>query len=1103
LFKVKSWLLGLKSLTERFFSLKFVLKISELVNGFSDIAKIIKKKERNMRIKTFGLSLVSIIVLSLYAYADIKGELLSNAFLGAELNVNNKSEPDSLNCRFIGNWPFSYARAVSYDNVRRLVFLGSGGGVYILNVLNPQKPLVVSEAIHTRGIVYGLFYLNNRLYIADGVVGLEIWDVTNPSAPTKLGAYNTPGHACAVYVLDNYAYVADASSGLRIINISDLSSPTEIGYYDTPGSAYGVYIIGNYAYVADRDSGLRVIDISDPSSPTEIGYYDTPGSAYDVYVTGDYAYVADGDSGLRVIDISDPSSPTEIGYYDTPGSAYGVYVLENHVYVADYGENLRIIDISDPSLPTEIGYYDTWGFTYDVYVVDGYAYIADHYNGLRIINVSTPSSPNEVGFYKTPGVVRDIYVSGSHAYLVGDLGLYIINVSNPSLPWIVGYYEGGAGLGVHVIDNYAYVAVYDGLKIINISNPQSPYEVGFCSTPGGALGVYVSGGYAYVAAGYYGVRIIKVSNPSSPTEVGFYDTPGMANGVYVSGDYAYVADMVSGLRVIRVSSPSSPTEVGYYDTPGWARGVYVSGNYAYVADGLRGLRVVDVTYPPSPVEIGYYDTPGHAYDVYVLGNYAYVADGNGGIRIINISNPFSPHEVGYYNTPADAYGVCGFGNYVFVANTNAGLQVYYALITIPSWVQEISISTQVLGKYVKDGGALVSTGSTLFAFRGNKSNEFYEYAPLRNFWSCKESIPFGYKPGTTTINSKKVSKGAALCYDGDSLIYATKGNGTYEFWKYDILNDTWILLPYVPTIKGLKGGTSIAYHDGYVYLLAGGQKQAEHNFFFRYSVSGDSWEVLTKPQVGAKDWKDGSAIVAYGNKIYAMKGGDKPNYFLTYDITQGSWNIGSYETLTTFDSIWTGTKWATKALYVKDGGALAKAGDALYAIKGGGVNTFYKYTPTTKWVQLVRDTIPRLHKKSVPKTGAALAYLEPYLYLLKGNNTPEFWRYGVGGKIASVKPSEITSVMTEKTASKVLAKVDVVPNPLTGSTTVRYVVPTTGKVSLKLYDASGRVVSTIYDGHQESGVYSLSLNASTLARGVYFLRYETQTDRLEVKLIVE
>jgi hypothetical protein len=197
------------------------------------------------------------------------------------------------------------------------------------------------------------------------------------------------------------------------------------------------------------------------------------------------------------------------------------------------------------------------------------------------------------------------------------------------------------------------------------------------------------------------------------------------------------------------------------------------------------------------------------------------------------------------------------------------------------------------GKYVKDGGALVATNNVLFAFPGNKSCRFFKYTPGTG-WAEVESIPYAYKykPGqpidSTTVNKKKVAKGASLCWDGENFIYATKGNGTYEFWKYDILNDTWILLPYVPTTKGLKGGTSIAYDDGYVYLLAGGQKQATHEFFFRYSVTDNTWQTLAKPVIGVKDWKDGSAIAAYGNKVYAMKGGDKPNYFLTYDITQGS-----------------------------------------------------------------------------------------------------------------------------------------------------------------------------------------------------------------------
>src|SRR5687767_8751998 len=65
-----------------------------------------------------------------------------------------------------------------------------------------------------------------------------------------------------------------------------------------------------------------------------------------------------------------------------------------------------------------------------------------------------------------------------------------------------------------------------------------------------------------------------------PQRVGGYDTSGTAVGVAVSGNYAYVADYTAGLQVIDVSNPASPQRVGGYDTSGLASGVAVSGNYA-------------------------------------------------------------------------------------------------------------------------------------------------------------------------------------------------------------------------------------------------------------------------------------------------------------------------------------------------------------------------------------------------------------------------------------------------------------------------------------------------------------------------------------------
>ena len=105
-----------------------------------------------------------------------------------------------------------------------------------------------------------------------------------------------------VYIYSNYAYVADGVSGLRIIDVSDPISPKEVGFYDTGGFAYDVYISDNYAYVADGGGGLRVIDVSNPAAPDEVGFFEDKARifAYSVYILNNYAYVASGTPGIYI-----------------------------------------------------------------------------------------------------------------------------------------------------------------------------------------------------------------------------------------------------------------------------------------------------------------------------------------------------------------------------------------------------------------------------------------------------------------------------------------------------------------------------------------------------------------------------------------------------------------------------------------------------------------------------------------------------------------------------------------------------------------------------------------------------------------------------------
>jgi hypothetical protein len=65
------------------------------------------------------------------------------------------------------------------------------------------------------------------------------------------------------------------------------------------------------------------------------------------------------------------------------------------------------------------------------------------------------------------------------------------------------------------------------------------------------------------------------------------------------------------------------------------------------------------------------------------------------------------------------------------------------------------------------------------------------------------------------------------------------------------------------------------------------------------------------------------------------------------------------------------------------------------------------------------------------------------------------------------------------------------PNPFNPSTTISYSIPTTGEVSLKVYDMLGREVSTLFNGRQSAGSYNVNFNAASLASGVYFYKLQS------------
>jgi len=62
------------------------------------------------------------------------------------------------------------------------------------------------------------------------------------------------------------------------------------------------------------------------------------------------------------------------------------------------------------------------------------------------------------------------------------------------------------------------------------------------------------------------------------------------------------------------------------------------------------------------------------------------------------------------------------------------------------------------------------------------------------------------------------------------------------------------------------------------------------------------------------------------------------------------------------------------------------------------------------------------------------------------------------------------------------------PNPFNPVTTINYVIPKNGLVTLKVYDILGKEVATLINGYQNAGFQSVQFNGSYLSSGIYFYK---------------
>jgi hypothetical protein len=254
-------------------------------------------------------------------------------------------------------------------------------GLFIYDVRDPSKPTKVAELSPTKDTWFRSWVKDQALYISSATEGLLVYDVSNPAAPRRLMALpesDTDLHGWGLFVDQNRLYMMSPApkAEMFVFDVTNAKAPSLLTRYYVPDSDSSqgevpveAVVLNNRLYIGHWQYGLAVVDMTDVSKPEtkgHFGYDNATSRPVAVGVIGDRTVAFEASEGwnsrLRALDVSDAAHITEVGRFELGqgSTVVGLTLVGSKLYVAYNQDGLRVLDMSNPSTPRQIAYYNTW-----------------------------------------------------------------------------------------------------------------------------------------------------------------------------------------------------------------------------------------------------------------------------------------------------------------------------------------------------------------------------------------------------------------------------------------------------------------------------------------------------------------------------------------------------------------------------------------------------------------------------------------------------------------------------------------------------------------------------------------------------------------------